>query len=142
MIIQVAAISGDARRALEICRRAAEIADYRVKKLISNPDCVTAGIWACFINFACHHGRKEGSRNVSCFLTFCQLKFVLFVKRHAFFIYYFLALSRMSRNISFLCQLSFNGICKMQLQKAYTLHLNSLITLIIDHIRKKQRMTF
>ncbi|KAG4978787.1 hypothetical protein JHK84_038479 [Glycine max] len=40
---KVAAISGDARRALEICRRAAEIADYRVKKLISNPDCVTAG---------------------------------------------------------------------------------------------------
>ncbi|KAL2968524.1 hypothetical protein AAZX31_15G033400 [Glycine max] len=40
---KVAAISGDARRALEICRRAAEIADYRMKKLISNPDCVTAG---------------------------------------------------------------------------------------------------
>ncbi|BBH02204.1 origin recognition complex 1 [Prunus dulcis] len=32
----VAAISGDARRALEICRRAAEITDYRLKKLISN----------------------------------------------------------------------------------------------------------
>lgn len=28
----MAAISGDARRALEICRRAAEIADYHVKK--------------------------------------------------------------------------------------------------------------
>ncbi|XP_061337939.1 origin of replication complex subunit 1A-like [Gastrolobium bilobum] len=40
---KVAAISGDARRALEICRRAAEIADYRMKKLISNPDFVTAG---------------------------------------------------------------------------------------------------
>jgi hypothetical protein len=34
--IQVAAISGDARRALEICRRAAEIADYQIKKLSSN----------------------------------------------------------------------------------------------------------
>ncbi|KAL6294554.1 hypothetical protein ACE6H2_002696 [Prunus campanulata] len=33
---KVAAISGDARRALEICRRAAEITDYRLKKLISN----------------------------------------------------------------------------------------------------------
>lgn len=33
---KVAAISGDARRALEICRRAAEITDYRVKKLSSN----------------------------------------------------------------------------------------------------------
>ncbi|CAJ1955640.1 unnamed protein product [Sphenostylis stenocarpa] len=40
---KVAAISGDARRALEICRRAAEIADYRMKKLISNPDFVTPG---------------------------------------------------------------------------------------------------
>ncbi|CAA7054406.1 unnamed protein product [Microthlaspi erraticum] len=29
---KVAAISGDARRALEICRRAAEVADYRLKK--------------------------------------------------------------------------------------------------------------
>ncbi|KAK8630325.1 hypothetical protein V6N13_079123 [Hibiscus sabdariffa] len=33
---KVAAISGDARRALEICRRAAEIADYHVKNQISN----------------------------------------------------------------------------------------------------------
>ncbi|GMI74253.1 UNFERTILIZED EMBRYO SAC 13, origin of replication complex 1B [Hibiscus trionum] len=32
---KVAAISGDARRALEICRRAAEIADYHVKNQIS-----------------------------------------------------------------------------------------------------------
>ncbi|XP_014496610.1 origin of replication complex subunit 1A [Vigna radiata var. radiata] len=40
---KVAAISGDARRALEICRRAAEIADYRMKNLISNPDLVTTG---------------------------------------------------------------------------------------------------
>ncbi|TKY48377.1 Origin of replication complex subunit 1A [Spatholobus suberectus] len=40
---KVAAISGDARRALEICRRAAEIADYRMKNLNSNPDCVIAG---------------------------------------------------------------------------------------------------
>ncbi|KAK9029448.1 hypothetical protein V6N11_026565 [Hibiscus sabdariffa] len=31
---KVAAISGDARRALEICRRAAEIADYRIKNQI------------------------------------------------------------------------------------------------------------
>ncbi|KAG7542915.1 Zinc finger PHD-type [Arabidopsis thaliana x Arabidopsis arenosa] len=29
---KVAAVSGDARRALEICRRAAEVADYRLKK--------------------------------------------------------------------------------------------------------------
>ncbi|KAK9950817.1 hypothetical protein M0R45_006284 [Rubus argutus] len=35
---KVAAISGDARRALEICRRAAEITDYRIKKLISSPN--------------------------------------------------------------------------------------------------------
>ena len=28
----MAAVSGDARRALEICRRAAEVADYRAKK--------------------------------------------------------------------------------------------------------------
>ncbi|KAL1345252.1 hypothetical protein HN51_019025 [Arachis hypogaea] len=40
---KVAAISGDARRALEICRRAAEIADYRIKKLTVNPDFVAAG---------------------------------------------------------------------------------------------------
>ncbi|KAK2385257.1 cell division control protein B [Trifolium repens] len=40
---KVAAISGDARRALEICRRAAEIADYRIKKLATNPDNVAAG---------------------------------------------------------------------------------------------------
>ncbi|KAL5052825.1 hypothetical protein RYX36_033507, partial [Vicia faba] len=43
IILRVAAISGDARRALEICRRAAEIADYRIKKLASNPDNVAAG---------------------------------------------------------------------------------------------------
>ncbi|XP_019448316.1 PREDICTED: origin of replication complex subunit 1-like isoform X2 [Lupinus angustifolius] len=40
---KVAAISGDARRALEMCRRAAEIVDYRMKKLNSNPDSVTIG---------------------------------------------------------------------------------------------------
>ncbi|KAF7824251.1 origin of replication complex subunit 1A-like [Senna tora] len=40
---KVAAISGDARRALEICRRAAEIADYRIKKLTANPDLAAAG---------------------------------------------------------------------------------------------------
>lgn len=28
----MAAVSGDARRALEICRRAAEVADYRAKE--------------------------------------------------------------------------------------------------------------
>ena len=33
---QVAAISGDARRALEICRRAAEITDYRIKKSLTS----------------------------------------------------------------------------------------------------------
>ncbi|KAJ0550927.1 putative chromatin regulator PHD family [Helianthus annuus] len=35
---KVAAVSGDARRALEICRRAAELADYRVKKSTSLPN--------------------------------------------------------------------------------------------------------
>ncbi|KAE9585981.1 putative chromatin regulator PHD family [Lupinus albus] len=40
---KVAAISGDARRALEMCRRAAEIVDYRMKKLNSNPDSVNMG---------------------------------------------------------------------------------------------------
>lgn len=44
MCIQVAAISGDARRALEICRRAAEIADYRIKKLHSNSELAAAGM--------------------------------------------------------------------------------------------------
>ncbi|XP_076934868.1 origin of replication complex subunit 1A-like [Bidens hawaiensis] len=34
---KVAAVSGDARRALEICRRAAELADYRVKSSTSLP---------------------------------------------------------------------------------------------------------
>ncbi|KAJ9139686.1 hypothetical protein P3X46_030395 [Hevea brasiliensis] len=40
---KVAAISGDARRALEICRRAAEIADYCLKKSSSNLDSTPAG---------------------------------------------------------------------------------------------------
>ncbi|PIA58745.1 hypothetical protein AQUCO_00500589v1 [Aquilegia coerulea] len=40
---KVAAISGDARRALEICRRAAEVADYRLKKLSSIPEYASAG---------------------------------------------------------------------------------------------------
>ncbi|KAM7528936.1 hypothetical protein LguiB_032346 [Lonicera macranthoides] len=40
---KVAAVSGDARRALEICRRAAEIADYRIKKLNPLPDSASAG---------------------------------------------------------------------------------------------------
>ncbi|XP_057528082.1 origin of replication complex subunit 1A-like [Amaranthus tricolor] len=35
---KVAAISGDARRALEICRRAAEITDYRIKNQFSQAD--------------------------------------------------------------------------------------------------------
>ncbi|XP_047324617.1 origin of replication complex subunit 1B-like [Impatiens glandulifera] len=35
---KVAAISGDARRALEICRRAAELTDYRVKKSNTLPN--------------------------------------------------------------------------------------------------------
>lgn len=42
--IQVAAISGDARRALEICRRAAEITDYQLKKLASTPNDASEGI--------------------------------------------------------------------------------------------------
>ncbi|XP_017227606.1 origin of replication complex subunit 1A [Daucus carota subsp. sativus] len=33
---KVAAVSGDARRALEICRRAAELADYRMKNLLES----------------------------------------------------------------------------------------------------------
>ncbi|KAL2940943.1 Origin of replication complex subunit 1A [Bienertia sinuspersici] len=40
---KVAAISGDARRALEICRRAAEIADYRVKNQSSPADTTSVG---------------------------------------------------------------------------------------------------
>lgn len=40
---KVAAISGDARRALEICRRAAEIADFRVKNQASLPKNAAAG---------------------------------------------------------------------------------------------------
>lgn len=40
---KVAAISGDARRALEICRRAAELADYHIKKLASPPDSSSEG---------------------------------------------------------------------------------------------------
>lgn len=33
VVLYVAAVSGDARRALEICRRVAELADYRMKNL-------------------------------------------------------------------------------------------------------------
>ncbi|XP_065865949.1 origin of replication complex subunit 1A-like [Euphorbia lathyris] len=40
---KVAAISGDVRRALEICRRAAEIADYRLKHLIPKADLTATG---------------------------------------------------------------------------------------------------
>ncbi|XP_075095748.1 origin of replication complex subunit 1B [Nicotiana tabacum] len=40
---KVAAVSGDARRALEICRRAAELADYHAKKLLSIPNSAAAG---------------------------------------------------------------------------------------------------
>ncbi|XP_052192375.1 origin of replication complex subunit 1B-like [Diospyros lotus] len=40
---KVAAVSGDARRALEICRRAAELADYRIKKLASVPNAASPG---------------------------------------------------------------------------------------------------
>ncbi|KAE8037143.1 hypothetical protein FH972_009762 [Carpinus fangiana] len=40
---KVAAISGDARRALEICRRAAEIKDYNIKKLKSTTNSVPSG---------------------------------------------------------------------------------------------------
>ncbi|TQD92194.1 hypothetical protein C1H46_022232 [Malus baccata] len=39
----VAAISGDARCALEICRREAEITDYRLKKLTSTPNDASEG---------------------------------------------------------------------------------------------------
>ncbi|KAJ3673002.1 hypothetical protein LUZ60_006376 [Juncus effusus] len=35
---KVAAMSGDARRALEICRRAAELADFRIKQSVSTND--------------------------------------------------------------------------------------------------------
>lgn len=52
--MQVAAISGDARRALEICRRAAEISDYHIKKLSSNHNSNPAGasiLW--FSRFFC-----------------------------------------------------------------------------------------
>lgn len=42
---KVAAVSGDARRALEICRRAAEVADYRAKKSqFSSSGKVTVGM--------------------------------------------------------------------------------------------------
>ncbi|KAK1588310.1 hypothetical protein Q3G72_021951 [Acer saccharum] len=47
---KVAAISGDARRALEICRRAAEIADYRIKKLTLVPNSASAG--NCLVGMA------------------------------------------------------------------------------------------
>ncbi|KAM7272468.1 hypothetical protein ACFE04_027131 [Oxalis oulophora] len=40
---KVAAISGDARRALEICRRAAELADYRLKKPTAVPNSASEG---------------------------------------------------------------------------------------------------
>ncbi|KAL6997709.1 Origin of replication complex subunit 1B [Sarracenia purpurea var. burkii] len=40
---KVAAVSGDARRALEICRRAAELTDYRIKESSSLPDAAFAG---------------------------------------------------------------------------------------------------
>ncbi|KAF8395856.1 hypothetical protein HHK36_019810 [Tetracentron sinense] len=40
---KVAAISGDARRALEICRRAAELKDYRIKRSSSLPNSASAG---------------------------------------------------------------------------------------------------
>lgn len=40
---KVAAISGDARRALEICRRAAEFADYRLKNQTSPSNSCSAG---------------------------------------------------------------------------------------------------
>ncbi|KAF4346337.1 hypothetical protein G4B88_013068 [Cannabis sativa] len=40
---KVAAVSGDARRALEICRRAAELTDYHLKKLSTNPINISEG---------------------------------------------------------------------------------------------------
>lgn len=45
----MAAVSGDARRALEICRRAAELADYRVKKVHSS----AAGLIFNHLNLSC-----------------------------------------------------------------------------------------
>ncbi|KAF9598142.1 hypothetical protein IFM89_025556 [Coptis chinensis] len=42
MALQVAAISRDARRALEICRRAVELADYRLKKFPSIQESASA----------------------------------------------------------------------------------------------------
>lgn len=41
---KVAAISGDARRALEICRRAAEIADYHIKKAFKTAPAAGKGL--------------------------------------------------------------------------------------------------
>lgn len=51
--LQVAAVSGDARRALEICRRAAEVADYRAKKSqLSSSGEKIIYIYFCFILFS------------------------------------------------------------------------------------------
>lgn len=50
---QVAAISGDARRALEICRRAAEIADYRIKNQVSSAETASAGTYFSKIKNLC-----------------------------------------------------------------------------------------
>lgn len=43
-LIQVAAISGDARRALEICRRAAELADYQSKQSVESTMGLSSGL--------------------------------------------------------------------------------------------------
>lgn len=53
MCNQVAAMSGDARRVLEICRRAAELADYRLKQCLQSTrhsysvSNSAKGIWTC-----------------------------------------------------------------------------------------------
>lgn len=52
LLIQVAAVSGDARRALEICRRAAELADYRSKKMDSISNNASTGEIVNCIAFA------------------------------------------------------------------------------------------
>ncbi|KAK6119795.1 hypothetical protein DH2020_046464 [Rehmannia glutinosa] len=60
---KVAAVSGDARRALEICRRAAELADYRAKR---SP-----------ISIADATGRTFNNIFISCFILFRESDFLI-----------------------------------------------------------------
>ncbi|KAK6164149.1 hypothetical protein DH2020_001013 [Rehmannia glutinosa] len=62
---KVAAVSGDARRALEICRRAAELADYRAKR---SP-----------ISIADATGRTFNNIFISCFILFRESDFLIVV---------------------------------------------------------------